>query len=311
MKKYLIQRILMTLAVFLGVLFATFILMYVVPGDPVQNFVGQRASEETIAALRKEWGLDQNITIQFLKYIGRIVKGDLGISYFTHESVAKGFLERFPFTLALAGLAILIGILLGIPAGILSALHENTWIDKVMMLLTLAGISLPVFWAGILLLMGAGRLDNIPVIRDLDPLIFNIFLAAIVLGVRPVALLARITREQIKEILTQDFVMAACARGLSSGKIIFYHVFRNALPPILTALALDFGSLLSGAAITETIFGIPGIGKFALTGLSRRDYPVIMGMVVFSAFIFIMTNLVVDLIIPIFNPKLRKISHET
>jgi peptide/nickel transport system permease protein len=301
----------MTCVVFLGVLFATFILMYVVPGDPVQNFVGQRASEETLSALRKEWGLDQGLAIQFVKYTGRILKGDLGISYFTHESVAQGFLERFPYTFFLASLAILIGMILGVPAGIFSALHENSWIDKALMLLTLAGISLPVFWAGILLLTAAGQLDTYPVVRSLDPLVFNILLAGLVLGVRPVALLARITREQVKEILSQDFVLAAWARGISRTKIIFYHVFRNALPTILTTLALDFGSLLSGAAITETIFGIPGIGKFALTGLSRRDYPVIMGMVVFSAFIFIATNLIVDLIIPIFNPKLRKISHET
>jgi len=301
----------MTLAVLLGVLFATFVLMYIVPGDPVQNFVGQRASEETISALRKEWGLDQSLTVQFLKYTGRILKGDLGISYFTHESVARGFLERFPYTLSLAALAVLIGMVLGVPAGIFAALHENSWLDKGLMLLTLAGISLPVFWAGILVLTAAGKLDAWPVVRSFNPLVFNLFLAGFVLGVRPVALLARITREQVKEILTQDFVLAAWARGISQGRIIFHHVLRNALPTILTTLALDFGSLLSGAAITETIFGIPGIGKFALTGLSRRDYPVIMGMVVFSAFIFIVTNLIVDLIIPVFNPKLRKISHES
>jgi peptide/nickel transport system permease protein len=306
MKKYFLKRVISTLFILLGVLLLTFILMYIVPGDPIQSFIGQRADEETVLNLRKAWGLDQPIPYQFVKYIGRVFQGDLGSSYFTQESVFHNLLERFPNTLLLAILAILIGSILGIPIGILSAMHQNSFLDKTMLSLTLVGISLPVFWSGILVLMFAAHLDTLPIINTLEPLAFNIILAAFVLGIRPAALLARITREQMVEILKEDYILSAWARGISKGRIMIVHALKNCFAPILTMLALDFGSLLSGAAITETIFGIPGIGKYALSGLGRRDYPVIMGMVLFSAFIFVITNLVVDLVIPLFNPRLRQ-----
>jgi ABC-type dipeptide/oligopeptide/nickel transport system permease component len=306
MKKYFLKRIISTLFILFGVLLLTFILMYIVPGDPIQSFIGQRADEETVLNLKKAWGLDQPIPYQFVKYIGRVFQGDLGRSYFTQESVFHNLLERFPNTLLLAILAILIGSILGIPIGILSAMRQNSFLDKTMLSLTLVGTSLPVFWSGILVLMFATHLDTLPIINLLEPLAFNIILAAFVLGIRPAALLARITREQMVEILKEDYILSAWARGISKSRIMLVHALKNCFAPILTTLALDFGSLLSGAAITETIFGIPGIGKYALSGLGRRDYPVIMGMVLFSAFIFVMTNLIVDLVIPLFNPRLRQ-----
>lgn len=300
------KRLLATVFVLLGVIFVTFILVMVVPGDPVQNFVGQRADEETIASLRQAWGLDQSLSIRFFRYIGRILSGDLGRSYFTRSPVLESLVERFPYTFLLAFLAVLIGAAIGVPAGTAASLRPNSFRDKGLMALTLAGISLPVFWAAILVLMAARSLDAIPLINQVEPLWINMALASFVLGIRPAALVSRITREQMAEALAQDYILAAWSRGVSRKRVVLNHALRNSLAPILTALALDFGSLLSGAAITETIFGIPGIGKYALTGLGRRDYPVIMGMVLFSAFVFVIANLMVDLLIPLINPRLRK-----
>lgn len=303
---YIFKRLLTTCLILFGVIFATFILMKAAPGDPVQNFIGQRADPETIARIEKEWGLDQPFGHQFFKYVGRVLDGDLGKSYFTQEDVLKSFFERFPTTFLLASLAVLIGALIGISTGILSAAHPHTFLDKGLMLLTLMGISLPVFWAGVLLLIFATQLDTLPLIRQLDPLFFNILLASIVLGIRPAALVSRITREQMANELKEDYILGAWARSVPAWRIYVSHALRNALGPILTALALDFGSLLSGAAITETIFGIPGIGKYGLAGLAKRDYPVILGMVLICALIFVLTNLFVDLIVPLFNPKMRE-----
>lgn len=306
MKNYFLKRILTTLLILFGVLIVTFFLMYIVPGDPVQSFVGQRANEETVSNLRKAWGLDQPIYHQFFRYINRVLHGDLGKSYFTHESVFQNLVDRFPNTFLLSCLAIFIAAMIGIPIGMLAAINQNSFWDKGLLSLTLIGISLPVFWSGVLVLIFASQMDTLPMLNLLNPLYFNLILAAFVLGIRPAALLARITREQMIETLKEDYILSAWSRGISKSRIMFVHALRNALPPILTTLALDFGSLLSGAAITETIFGIPGIGKYALSGLGRRDYPVIMGMVLFSALIFVVMNLVVDLIVPLLNPRLRQ-----
>lgn len=303
--KYLLKKLISTGLILLGVLLLTFVLIYLVPGDPVQNFVGQHADPETILNLKKQWGLDQPIPLQFFRYVWRVLHLDFGSSYFTHESIFQGLVYRFPFTFLLALLAIAVGVLVGLPVGILAAAFPNSFWDKGVLTLTLLGISLPVFWIGILVLMIASKIDTLPGINLLQPLWFNLFLAAFVLGIRPSAMLARLTRAQMLEILGEDYILAAWARGLSRTRIIIFHALRNALGPILTSLALDFGSLLSGAAITETIFGIPGIGKYALSGLGRRDYPVIMGMVLFSAVIFVLVNGFVDLVIPLLNPQLK------
>ncbi|MBI1871744.1 MAG: ABC transporter permease [Chlamydiae bacterium] len=305
MKSYFLKRITSTLLILLGVLTLTFILIYLVPGDPVQNFTGQHADAQTLSSIRKELGLDRPLFYQWMQYISNVLHGHLGRSYFTHENILKNLMERFPITFFLALLATLIGGLMGIPTGIFAAIRPHSIWDKGIMTLTLFAISLPVFWMGILILIFASRLDTLPLLNTFSSLTFNLILAAFVLGIRPTALLSRITRNQMIEILKEDYILSARARGLSQKRIILVHALRNALGPILTTLALDFGSLLSGAAITETIFGIPGIGKYALTGLGRRDYPVVMGMVLFSAFIFVTMNFIADMIIYTLNPKLR------
>ncbi|MBI1883364.1 MAG: ABC transporter permease [Chlamydiae bacterium] len=306
MKNYFLKKLSSSVFVLLGTLLLTFILIQAIPGDPIQNFIGQRADLETIAHLKQEWGLDQSIPYQFMKYIGRTLQGNLGQSYFTHESVLNNLLERLPVTALLAALAILIGALIGIPFGILSATYPNTFLAKMLLFLTLLGSSLPVFWAGVLILIAVSKIKMLDATNSLSPLAINLFLAALVLGIRPWAMLARVTQSQMGEVLQEDYILSAWARGLSKKRIILNHALRNCWAPILTALALDFGSLLSGAAITETIFGIPGMGKFALTGLARRDYPVIMGMVLFSALIFISINFLTDLMLPILDPKIKR-----
>ncbi|MDP3980326.1 MAG: ABC transporter permease [Chlamydiota bacterium] len=305
MINYFLKRILNASLVVFGVLIITFILVYIIPGDPTSTFIGQYADRDTIEALKQEWGLNKPILQQFLTYLLHTLHGDLGKSYFTQIPVLHSILSRLPVTFLLALMAILIGALAGIPIGIFSAIQKDRWYSRTLMNGTILGISLPVFWAALLLLLIASKLDTIWPLSQLSPMALSILLGAIVLGIRPAALISRLTRTQMLDVMHQDFVLSAYARGIHPFKIYLQYAFRNCLSPILSTLALDFGSLLSGAVITETIFGIPGLGKLALSGLGRRDYPVIMGMVLFTALVFVLINLCVDLTLIAINTKLR------
>ena len=306
MKNYYLKKIISAMIIIFGVLMITFLLIYHLPGNPAEVLAGQRSDPETLARIQHEWGLDQPLLMQFWTYAKSILRFDLGESIYTRQKILESLCERFPLTFFLALAAVFISALVGLPIGILSAVSPNTFIDRLFLTLTLLGISMPIFWLGIIVLQLSSHLDSLSLVSNLSPFITNFFLAAVVLGIRPSALLARVTRTQMLSQLSQDYVMAARTRGLSAFKIYFRHAFRNCLGPVITVLALDFGSLLGGAAITETIFCLPGIGKLALTGIGRRDYPVIMGMVLFSSVVFVLVNLIVDLILPILNPRLRE-----
>ena len=304
MATYLIKRILQTIPVILGVIVFTFILMYVVPGDPVLSMVGERYDEVTIQKLRQDLRLDDPFLKQFGHYVGNLFKGDLGNSFITMRPVADDLMEKLPFTLLLAAAAMAVSIVVGLAVGIISSLKPNSLLDRGTMLLALTGISAPVFWVGLLLILIIGV--NL---KWLPPIGYGGFeyliLPAITLGTRSAAFLARITRATMLDVLQQDYIRTARAKGLPEWKVVLKHAFPNTLIPIITIIGVDFGSYLSGAVLTESIFGWPGIGRFALDAILKRDFPVIQGTVLFAAMMFILANLIVDLLYGVVDPKVR------
>ncbi len=304
MATYLIRRILQTIPVILGVIIFTFILMYVVPGDPVLSMVGERYDEATIQKLRENLHLDDPLWKQFGNYVGGLMQGDLGNSFITMRPVATDLVAKFPFTLLLAASAMSVSIVVGLAVGIISSLKPNSLLDRGTMLLALTGISAPVFWVGLLLILIIGV--NL---KWLPPTGYGgieyLILPAITLGTRSAAFLARITRATMLDVLQQDYIRTARAKGLPEWKVVLKHAFPNTLIPVITIIGVDFGSYLSGAVLTESIFGWPGIGRFALDAIMKRDFPVIQGTVLFTAMMFILANLIVDLLYGVVDPKVR------
>ena len=304
MATYLIKRVLQTIPVILGVIVFTFILMYVVPGDPVLSMVGERYDEATIQKLRQDLRLDDPLLKQFGHYVVNLFKGDLGNSFITMRPVADDLMEKLPFTLLLAAAAMAVSIVVGLAVGIISSLKPNSLLDRGTMFLALTGISAPVFWVGLLLILIIGV--NL---KWLPPIGYGgveyLILPAITLGTRSAAFLARITRATMLDVLQQDYIRTARAKGLPEWKVVLKHAFPNTLIPIITIIGVDFGSYLSGAVLTESIFGWPGIGRFALDAILKRDFPVIQGTVLFAAMMFILANLIVDLLYGVVDPKVR------
>lgn len=304
MGSYFIKRIFQTIPVILGVITLTFILMYIVPGDPVMSMVGERYDEATIQKLREELHLDDPIWIQYFRFLGNLLHGDLGRSFVTFNPVLDDLLARFPFTLTLALSAMIVSIFIGLFVGILSSLKPNSLLDRGTMMFALAGISAPVFWVGLLLILYVSVY-----LKWLPPTGYGgieyLILPAITLGTRSAAFLARMTRATMLDVLQQDFIRTARAKGLPEWKVILKHAFPNTLIPVITIIGVDFGSYLSGAVLTESIFGWPGIGRFALDAILKRDFPVIQGTVLFTALMFISANLIVDLLYGVVDPRIR------
>lgn len=304
MSNYFIRRLGSTFFVIFGVIFFTFILMHVVPGDPLKSFIGQRADKETVERLRSEMGLDKPLLLQFKIYLVNVLHGNLGRSYFTGKEVSQSLKERFPTTLTLAFWAVLIASFSGVSVGIIAAVKRYSLIDKLALTITVFGISTPVFWfAFLLMLLLAVKFKLLPVSGSGSWIYF--ILPALTLGLRPAAFIARVTRTNMIDVLQQDYIRTAIAKGVPYFIVVLKHALRNAMMPIITLIGLDFGSLLSGAAITEIIFGLPGIGKYAFEGIGRRDYPVVMGVVLLTAFIFVLVNLILDLLYPVLDPRVR------
>ena len=278
----------------IGVMIVVFLLLYVAPGDPVQDMVGERADAETIARLRKELHLDEPLPKQFVLYAGGVIKGDLGNSYITQRPIIRDIRERFPKTLLLAGSAMLLASILGISIGVLAARNPGGWFDRLSLGLAYLGISFPVYWVGlILILVFAVNL------RWLPPSGYGglkyLILPALALGSRSIAFLARVTRSSMLEVLGGDFVRTARAKGLRERVVVARHALRNALIPIITVLGLDFGYYLTGSILTETIFSWPGIGRYVVNAIARRDLPAINGTVLFLSIVFVLVNLITDL----------------
>ena len=304
MVHFIVRRILQTIPVLFGVIVITFILMYMVPGDPVVSMVGERYDEETIHKLRKELHLDDSLPMQFVHYVSNVMRGDFGKSFITGGPVSEELLIKFPNTLILAVASMIIAIITGLTMGIVSSLRPQSVLDKITMLFALAGISAPVFWVGLMLVLFIGVF-----LQWLPPTGFGgieyIILPAITLGLRSAAYLARLTRATMLDVLNQDYIRTARMKRLPEWKVILKHGFPNILIPIITVIGTDFGSYLSGAVLTESIFGWPGIGRYALEAILKRDFPVIQGTVLFMALMFILANLIVDIFYGIVDPRMR------
>ena len=304
MIQYLFNRLLQAIPVLLGVIIITFVLMYIIPGDPVVSMVGERYSEETVQQLRQELHLDDPLPLQFLRYVGNVLQGNFGNSFITGEPVAALIIEKFPNTMMLAITAMFFAILIGLTAGIMSSVHPGSFMDRGIMVLALAGISAPVFWVGLILVLVVGVM-----LQWLPPTGFGgieyLILPALTLGLRSAAYLARLTRATMLDVLSHDYIRTARSKGLPEWKVFIKHAFPNTLNPVITIIGTDFGSYLSGAVLTESIFGWPGIGRLALEAIMKRDFPVIQGTVLFMAIMFVLMNVLVDLLYGVVDPRIR------
>jgi ABC-type dipeptide/oligopeptide/nickel transport system permease component len=291
---FVARRLVLAVPTLAGVLVAVFLLLFVAPGDPVQQMVGERADSVTIARLRAELRLDEPLVVQFATYAGGVLRGDLGRSYITGRPIMQDIRERFPKTALLALAAMTIAISLGVGIGVLAALRPAGKFDKLLMGATYLGISFPVFWVGLLLiLLFALTLKWLPPSGYGGGLV--LILPALTLGSRSIAYLARVTRSSMLEAMSSDHVRTARAKGLSHGAVVLRHGLRTALIPVVTVLGLDVGSYLTGSILTETVFGWPGLGRYVVNAISRRDLPAIQGTVLFLSLVFVLVNLLTDL----------------
>ncbi|MGC1455473.1 MAG: ABC transporter permease [Nitrospirota bacterium] len=306
MALYILKRLLLFIPTLLGITLITFILMQSLPGDPVTAMVGERASPETIARIRTELGLDRSLTYQYFMYLKRLGSGQLGQSLYTNRQVTDDLLQKFPNTARLALTAMLFASVIGIGTGVFAASKRGTNWDRFVTLLSVGGISIPVFWLGLsLMLLFAFYLRWLPPSGMGNGSLIHIILPAVTLGTFSLSYIVRVTRSSMLETLSQPYVAAARAKGLSESSVVFKHALKNALIPVVTLIGLDLGSYLNGAVLTETIFGWDGLGRYALDGILKRDYPVIMGVVLFGAVIFVTMNLLVDISYHFLDPRVR------
>ena len=333
MSQLLLRRILLVVPTFLGIIALTFFLIRLAPGDPILLLAGERGvSAERYAELQMQFGFDQPLLVQFADYVWLVLNGNLGTSVVTQTPVLTEFMALFPATLELAIIAMMIAVSIGIPAGVIAAVRRNTIIDQSITAISLVGYSMPIFWWALLLILlfsvnlgwmpVAGRLDFIYDIETvsgfmlIDTLLagnreafvdalHHLVLPAVVLATIPLAVITRMTRSSMLEVLQQDYIRTARAYGLSEFSVVFRHALRNALIPVITVIGLQVSILLTGAILTETIFSWPGIGKWLLEAVYRRDYPVVQGGVLLIAGLVILVNTVVDLLYYSVNPTLR------
>lgn len=302
MLSFLARRLLLAIPTLLGVLVVVFALLYVAPGDPVMEMVGERADSATIARLRQELRLDEPLPTQFAHYAGGVLRGDLGRSYITNRPIVSDIRERFPKTLQLAVSAMLLAAVVGIAIGVLAAARPNGWFDRLSLALAYVGISFPVYWVGLILILLFAVM-----LRWLPPSGYGgieyLILPALALGSRSIAFLARMTRSAMLEVLGSDYVRTARAKGLRPRVVIARHALRNALIPVITVLGLDFGYYLTGSILTETVFSWPGLGRYVVNAISRRDLPAIQGTVLFLSVVFVLVNLLTDLVYAAADPR--------
>ena len=302
MLAFLARRVLLAIPTLTGVLVVVFALLYVAPGDPVMEMVGERADSATIARLRAELKLDEPLPTQFAHYAGGVLRGDLGRSYITNRPIISDIRERFPRTLQLAASAMLLAAVVGITIGVLAAARPNGWFDRLSLALAYLGISFPVYWVGLILILLVAV-----TLRWLPPSGYGgieyLILPALALGSRSIAFLARMTRSAMLEVLGSDYVRTARAKGLRARVVIGRHALRNALIPVITVLGLDFGYYLTGSILTETIFSWPGLGRYVVNAISRRDLPAIQGTVLFLSVVFVLVNLITDLVYAAADPR--------
>jgi ABC-type dipeptide/oligopeptide/nickel transport system permease component len=302
MTKYIIRRIVQSIVVLLGALVISFVILRVIPGDPAVMMLSDLATPDEIERVRNSLGVDQSIWVQFGIYVKQVATGDFGVSYRSQMPALGLVLAYLPATLQLAAAALFITIVVAIPLGAIAALRRGSWIDNMLSGFALIGQSVPVFWLGIMLILvfsvqyrllptsGHGGLEHL-------------ILPAVTLAAAQVALVARIMRSSMLEVVRQDYIRTARAKGLSELAVVLRHALRNALAPVVTVLGLQVGTLLGGAIITETVFAWPGAGNLLVNSIGARDYPVVQAMIVISALVFVVTNLIVDIIYVLLDPR--------
>lgn len=332
MKKYILKRLLLLIPVLLGVSVLVFAVLHLFTTDPAANILGQHATQAQIEALREKLGLNDPVWLQYWNYLKGILHGDFGNSLFSNTSVTKEIFSRFPATVELALCAILFASVVGIIVGVISAVKKNSIFDYAGMVGALMGVSMPIFWLGILLILlfsvtlgwlpvsgrsiigleptritGMFILDSILTgnWRALGDSIAHLVLPTVALGSYSTAIIARMTRSTVLETLDQDYIRTAWAKGLSHRVVVIRHALRNALIPVITVIGLQLGGLLSGAVLTETVFSWPGIGKYTVDAIIRSDYPVVQGVVLLIAFIFVVVNLLVDIVYAFLDPRIK------
>jgi peptide/nickel transport system permease protein len=331
MLAYILRRILILIPTLLGVSVIVFLMLHITPGDPAELLLGERATEEALYQMREHLGLNRPLHEQYGMFLKRLMQGDLGETIWTRQKVWIEVQQRFPATLELSVVALLISCTLGITLGIVSATRQYSFFDYLSMLGALAGVSMPIFWLGLVFMMIfslnlgwlplSGRLSigidlevitnfyildalltrNWPALRDA---LWHIIMPAVTLSTIPMAIVARMTRSAMLDVLRQDYIKTAKAKGLSRFKVTYKHALRNALIPVITTIGLQFGVLLGGAILTETIFAWPGVGKWMYDAVMQRDYMVIQGGVLFIAAIFVVINLCVDVLYAVINPRI-------
>jgi peptide/nickel transport system permease protein len=301
---FLIRRFLLTIPVLVGVATLVFSLIHVIPGDPVQTMLGDTASPQDVADLRDRLGLNRPLPVQYMSFMKGVVTGDLGRSIRTNQTVTAAIGERVPATFELALASMLVAVLVAIPLGIVAAVWEGTSVDHAATTLALVGISMPTFWLGPLLaIIFSVSLGWLPVSGR--GTLAHLVLPAATLGVPLAAVLARMTRASVLEELGEPYVLAARARGVSRVRAVLKHAFRNSLIPIVTVLGLQFGAVLTGAVITETIFGWPGVGRLLIQSIGARDYPAVQGCILLIAATYVSMNLLVDVVYGLLDPRIR------
>lgn len=336
MLQFILQRLGLVIPTFIGITLLTFIFVHLIPGDPVMIMAGERGlSPERHTYLMAELGLDKPLWQQYINYLNGIFHGDLGISLKSRIPVWDEFLPRFKATLELGVCAMIFAVSVGIPVGVLAAVKRGSIFDHTAISVSLAGYSMPIFWWGIMLIMlvsvkldltpVSGRLADSVFLDDSNPLtgfmlidtfiwgeegdfldaVHHIILPAIVLGTIPLAVIVRMTRSSMLEVLGEDYIRTARAKGLSRARVILIHALRNAMLPVVTVIGLQVGTMLAGAILTETIFSWPGLGRWLIDALQRRDYPVVQGGVLLIATMIIFVNLLVDVLYGIVNPRIR------
>jgi dipeptide transport system permease protein len=331
--RFLATRLTLVIPTFIGMTLLAFFLIRLVPGDPIETMAGERGIDAVRhELLLKEYGLDRPVIVQYGIYIGRVLHGDLGKSMITQEPVLREFAALFPATIELALCAIVFALVIGIPAGMIAAVRRNSVFDHGVMGVSLTGYSMPIFWWGLLLILlfsvqlgwtpVSGRLEAryfvepVTGLLTIDSLlsdeqgafksaVMHLVLPTIVLGTQPLATIARMTRSSMLEVLGEDYIRTARAKGLPPWRVIALHAFRNALIPVVTVIGLQVGVLFTGAILTETIFSWPGVGKWLIEAINRRDYPVLQGGLLLLGVVVMVVNLMVDLAYGIINPRIR------
>ena len=304
MLTYVGRRLLAAVPTLWGVATAVFVMARLLPGDPARVIAGVLATEEQVERLRHELGLDQSLPVQYADYMGRLVRLDLGTSAHFGDSVASEIASRLPYTAELALAAISIATVLGVLAGVAAALRRNTVIDLAISAVSALGISVPTYWLGLMLIvLFAIQLRLLPAAGADEPA--SIVLPAVTLATLSLGLIARMTRSSLLEVLAQDYVRTARAKGLPAWRVVLGHGLRNALVPVVTALGLQFGALLGGAVLTESVFGWPGVGRLLLDSIASRDYPMVQGLVLLFAVTYVVVNLLVDLLYLAIDPRVR------